>query len=82
MPQPANKNPDATWGKRPRNAASVAPPDALDSFVTPGKAAAIKRLNLNVPASLHARIKARCATEGHDMTEVLITHLEKLFPAS
>jgi len=63
------------WGKRPSKKASAASPTALDSFVHPAKGKALRRLNLNIPAGLHARIKAQCALEGRDMTEVLIEML-------
>ncbi len=66
------------WGKKPADKRSVAPVD-LDSIVR-GKAVQIRRLNLNIPASLHARIKAQCALEGRDMTEALIEILETRYP--
>ncbi|MCY4583877.1 MAG: plasmid partition protein ParG [Chloroflexi bacterium] len=40
-----------------------------------------KRLNAEIPAALHARVKSRCALEGRDMTQVVIELLEKRFPA-
>ena len=73
-----------SWGQRPSKKTEAAAPskNALDSFVNPGKGQTLKRLNLNIPASLHARIKAQCALEGRDMTEALIEMLEARFPAS
>ena len=52
----------------------------LDSLVTGQKPVMTRRLNLNIPATLHARIKAQCALEGRDMTEALIEILEARYP--
>lgn len=73
-----------SWGQRPSKKSDAAAPskNALDSFVNPSKEKAAKRLNLNIPATLHARIKAQCALEGRDMTEALIEILEARFPAA
>lgn len=73
----------ASWGTNPRKKAEgqKSDPSALDSFVNPGKDKRTKRLNADIPASLHGRIKAQCALEGRDMTEALIEILEKHFPA-
>lgn len=80
MSSTANSN----WGVKPsRKAAQPQGRDAaIDAFVNSGKGAAppLKRLNANIPASLHARIKAQCALEGRDMTEVLVEVLEARFP--
>jgi hypothetical protein len=54
---------------------------ALDRFVNPETAKPTKRLNAEIPADLHARIKAQCALDGRDMTDVLIELLESRFPA-
>jgi hypothetical protein len=59
--------PAVSWGQRPSKKAEPQSPDALDSFV-------------NIQAALHARIKAQCALEGRDMTDVLIEVLEARFP--
>lgn len=74
MPSPVK------WGQRPSKRTEAVPPsvNALDAFVRPVKP---KRLNLNIPANLHARIKAQCALEGREMTEALIELLEARFPA-
>jgi hypothetical protein len=74
--------PSVNWGKRPSaNKAVASSPSVLDSFVNPARERATKRLNLNISAGLHARIKAQCALEGRDMTEVLVEILEARFPA-
>ena len=69
------------WGQRPSKKAAVQVPatSALDNFVNPEKGRATKRLNVEIPAALHARIKAQCALDGRDMTEALIEILEKHF---
>ncbi len=74
--------PSVNWGQRPSKKAATQQPIALDNFVNLSKGKATKRLNLNIPASLHARIKAQCAIEGRDMTQALIELLESRFPAN
>lgn len=73
-----------SWGARPsKKAAEQNGPlakSALDKFVNPETAKPTKRLNAEIPADLHARIKAQCALDGRDMTEALIEILEARFP--
>lgn len=71
-----------SWGQRPSKKSAVNPAEALDNFVNKARAGALKRLNLNIPGALHSRIKAQCALEGRDMTQVLIEILEARFPES
>jgi hypothetical protein len=61
------------WGKKPEPKKA---PAALDDYVFKNK---LKRINLNVPAAFHAKIKSQCALEGRDMTEVIIELLEHRF---
>lgn len=69
--------PSVNWGQRPSKKGAA----ALDMFVKQNKVkAATRRLNLNIPADLHARIKAQCAMQGLDMTEALTELLEQRFP--
>lgn len=42
----------------------------------------VKRLTLDLPAGLHARIKARCAMEGTTMRAMLMDFLEQKYPDS
>ena len=42
----------------------------------------IKRLTLDLPASLHARVKAKCAMEGTTMRAMLMDFLERKYPDS
>ena len=72
--------PSVNWGQRPSKKATSQQSVALDTFVNSAKEKATKRLNLNIPASLHARIKAQCAIKGRDMTQALIEILEERFP--
>jgi hypothetical protein len=70
-----------SWGRKPAADKKAAVPAAtLDNLVTGQKPVATRRLNLNIPSSLHARIKAQCALEGRDMTQALIEILEARFP--
>ena len=64
------------WGTKPADKKAVVPAPTLDNLVLGQKTAQTRRLNLNIPASLHTRIKAQCAMEGRDMTEALIEILE------
>ncbi len=74
--------PPSEWGSRPARGPRKKA-DALDIFVRArdrdeGKT---KRLNAEIPAALHARVKSGCALEGRDMTQVVIELLEQRFPA-
>ena len=77
--------PAVSWGAKPSKKASeqrlpVAKTE-LDKFVSPEEAPKpTKRLNADIPADLHARIKAQCAVERKDITKVLIELLEARFP--
>ncbi len=68
------------WGKKPADKKPVAPASDLDSLVMGQKSVQTRRLNLNIPTTLHGRIKAQCALDGRDMTEALIEILEARFP--
>jgi hypothetical protein len=48
---------------------------------TASKPTGIARLNCIIPADLHRRVKVGCATEGVNMTDVVIEFLEGRFPA-
>lgn len=72
--------PSPKWGSRPaRGPKSDA--DAMDAFVRAKDEGKTKRLNAEIPAALHARVKSACALEGRDMTQVVIELLEQRFPA-
>jgi hypothetical protein len=68
------------WGKKPAEKKSITPASDLDSLVMGKQSVQTRRLNLNIPAPLHSRIKAQCALEGRDMTEALIELLEAKYP--
>jgi hypothetical protein len=40
----------------------------------------MKRLTIDVPLSLHTRIKSQCALNGEQMADVIRDMLEKRFP--
>jgi hypothetical protein len=40
----------------------------------------IKRLTIDIPASLHSRIKAQCAVRGTKMADEIRSLLEERFP--
>jgi hypothetical protein len=58
-------------------------PAALDAeaWVESGQGEATKRFTIDVPESLHRRIKAQCAERGSKMADVVRELLEKHFPA-
>ena len=64
----------ASWGTRP----SAHKTASLDTYVSPK--AGTKRLNINLPADLHRRIKVACAQDGTDMTAAILELLEQRFP--
>lgn len=72
--------PRVEWGAKPgAKKKPVATVANLDSLVK-GQTKRTKRLNAEIPAELHMRIKAQCAADGKDMTEALIEMLEARFP--
>lgn len=63
------------------------PPKAADAWVSDREAPAapsepMKRFTIDVPESLHTRIKTQCAMRGQKMADVLRDLLEKEFPSS
>jgi ParG len=46
----------------------------------PAATEAMKRFTIDVPVSLHTRIKAQCALKGLKMADVLREMLEREFP--
>ena len=42
----------------------------------------MKRLTIDIPAPLHARVKAGCALRGVKMADLLRAYLEREFPES
>jgi len=72
---------NTSWGQRPstKKAAAGPSPADLDKFVSGGKGRT-KRLNVEIPAALHTRLKARCAMEGREIRDVVTELLERRFP--
>jgi hypothetical protein len=66
-PKPSSKNPTAT---------------GLDAFVglSSGDGEKMKRLTIDIPESLHRRVKAGCAVRGIEMASLMREFLEKEFP--
>ena len=66
-------------GKRPSSGAS-----SIDNWVLDREAAArepTKRFTIDVPVSLHKRVKTQCAVQGLVMADVMRELLEQRFPA-
>ena len=72
-----------TLAAKPRPAAVTAP--TADDWVQSrqieaSNGEAMKRLTVDVPSSLHARIKSQCALRGVKMADEIRDLLEKHFP--
>lgn len=59
-----------------------ADPAKVDEWVNIRDQDAMKRLTIDIPASLHARIKSQCALRGVKMADEVRELLEKQFPKS
>lgn len=73
------------FGTKPAPAAApaVSPDEWVESRTTePAGAERIKRLTIDIPASLHVRIKAQCALRGTKMADEIRALLEEHFPAA
>ena len=66
-----------TIGTKPVKASET---PSADQWVIHRDTEATKRLTLDIPASLHARIKATCALRGTKMVDELRELLEKHYP--
>ena len=61
------------------------PDAAADEFVGKGDGTSsepTKRLTIDVPESLHRRVKTQCAMRGAKMADVIRAMLEKEFPTA
>lgn len=66
-----------TIGTRP-TAKEISAPNA-DQWVDNRATEATKRLTLDIPSSLHGRIKSQCALRGEKMVDVIRELLEEHF---
>lgn len=66
-------------GKRPSTAATSTPDDWVHNREV-GEPEAMKRLTIDVPLSLHRRMKSQCAMENLIMADVVRELLEQRFP--
>ena len=73
-------NKKVSFGTRPTPA--PAPPAKADEWVNHRATDTMKRLTIDVPASLHARIKSQCALRGVKMADEVRALLEQHFQAS
>lgn len=68
----------------PGPVATTAAPEAASIAAieteTDHKSEAIKRLTIDIPASLHSRIKSQCALQGSKMADEIRILLEDRFP--
>lgn len=68
-----------TFGARPPAAPKAADPDAwVSNTASPEK---IKRLTIDIPLSLHRRVKTGCAREELVIADVVRGFLDRRFPA-
>ena len=65
-------------GAKPKTAKNEFSPDAWVS--ARAQAEEMKRFTIDVPGSLHKRIKSQCAMRGMKMADMLRDLLEKEFP--
>jgi hypothetical protein len=59
------------------------PPEAQNADQAEGKSAkpeAMKRLTIDIPMSLHKRVKSQCANQGTTIADVVRAFLERKFP--
>lgn len=71
-------NKKVSFGVKP-GAARADDAAKADDWVNSRDAEAMKRLTIDVPASLHARIKSQCAIRGVKMADEVRELLEKHF---
>ena len=67
-----------------KSSSPTAPPPAADAWVNSGQVdtAPTKRLTVDIPSTLHMRVKSQCAVRGVKMADEIRALLEKHFPAS
>lgn len=73
-------NKKVSFGAKP--GAARAETAKADNWVNNRDAETMKRLTIDVPASLHARIKSQCALRGVKMADEVRELLEKHFQSS
>jgi hypothetical protein len=66
-------------GKPTANSASRSPDEWV--MAKPGPAEPMKRLTIDIPLSLHTRVKSQCALQSLQMADVIREMLERRFPA-
>jgi hypothetical protein len=59
-------------------APSIAPPPSIEKAKTPAQK--MKRLTIDIPDSLHRRLKSRCGQDGLQMADVVRDLIEQRFP--
>lgn len=67
-------------GAKPTKAKSEASADDWVEKRASASQEVMKRLTIDVPASLHGRIKAQCALRGEKMADAIRALLEERFP--
>lgn len=71
-----------SFGGKPPVGAGAANADAWVTDRKPSEQEPTKRFTINVPLSLHRRVKSQCALENLVMAEVMRELLEERFPAT
>lgn len=67
----------------PATAPAVSPDQWVESrTIEAAEAERLKRLTIDIPAGLHARLKAQCAMRGTKMADEIRALLEERFPAA
>ncbi|MDE0112080.1 MAG: hypothetical protein OXN84_07340 [Albidovulum sp.] len=65
-----------TISQKPQRAAGA----DVDAWVRERSGEPSKRLTIDIPASLHARFKSRCALQGINMKRAILNLLNEKFP--
>ena len=70
------------FSARPNLQTSPAP--SADAWVNSGHVSTVpnKRLTVDIPSTLHVRVKSQCAAKGLKMADEILALLEKHFPAA
>jgi hypothetical protein len=61
---------------------ATAAPQTTEAAEPNASAPKMKRLTIDIPDSLHRRVKSRCGQDGLRMADVIRDLLEKRFPSS
>lgn len=76
-----SKGKKVSFGGKPTNVANLSADHWVENRETQPKEA-MKRLTIDVPVSLHKRIKSQCVMDGLVMADAIRDLLDQRFPAN